>query len=318
MRTQQRKRFETVLMNKPMCENIRPESGIARKKRKNWTHRVKPHRLHPKLQRVALRTIDAPSDEVSYAIDQIHVERTKTHARGSTAYGYQLEQRKKFRWFYGGVSTRYVQALLRTTSSDSEVFQTLERRLDVSLYRGAFFQTVDTARQWILHRRVFVNGKVAIRPSHALRPGDIVTIHPKWHTVLKRDMFERCVKFFARRSHAHSREGLGRGNAYLTRETYPNLRSVFLTKPLQTYTDTTVAWDARRVEDVHGRGLRHENTARTYVKLFHNSKVYDPISPCKPVHLEISYEIFTMVYLYVPQKMSFPSLLDIAAIRKSL
>lgn len=317
MRTQQLKRLETILMNKPVSENILPESGISNKKRKNWTKRVKPQRLQQKLQRVDTSNTYAHIDEVQYSVDQINFELKKTQSRGSTEYGYQLEQRKKFRWFYGGLSTRHVQALLRKTSSDSEVFQTLERRLDVSLYRSAFFQNVYTARQWILHRRVLVNGKVAIRPSQELRPGDIVTIHPKWHTTLKHDMFERFVKFFAHRAHAQTSGGVGRGNIYLSRDVYPNLRSMFLTKPLQTYIDSTIEYDVSRVEDLNLSVLSHENAERNYLKTFNNSKLYYPISVFKPVHLEMSYEIFTMVYLYVPQKMNFPTLLDIAMIRKS-
>jgi len=318
MRTQQLKRLETVLMNKPVSENILPESGILNKKRKNWAKRVKSQRLQQKLQRADTLNTYTYTDEVQYSIDQINFELKKTQSRGSTVYGYQLEQRKKFRWFYGGLSTRHVQALLCKTPSDSEVFQALERRLDVCLYRCAFFQNVYTARQWILHRRVFVNGKVAIRPSQTLRPGDIVTIHPKWHAALKHDMFERFVKFFARRAHAQTSGGLGRGSTSLSRHEYPNLRSMFLTKPVHTYTtDNTVEYDVSCTEDLNLNMLSHENTARNYLKIFNNSKLYYPISPFKPVHLEMSYEIFTMVYLYVPEKMTFPTLLDIAAIRKS-
>lgn len=305
MRTKQFKRLETLLMNKPMSENLLPETGISLKRRKNQNLRVKPQRIRQKLQKLDPFKSYINSDEVQYSIDQINFELKKVQSRNITEFGYQLQQRKKFRWFYGGLSTRYVQKLLQSTQSDIEVLQTLERRLDVSLYRCGFFQSVYAARQWILHGRVFVNGKCSLRPSHELRPGDIITIDQKWHSLLKQQIFERFVKFFKNLS-----------NVRKFTETYPNVRSIFLSKPLYTY---SIDLFNNEVSDVLKRfdSLKHDKTSRNYLKLFTNSTLYYPISPMKPLHLEVSYDIFAMVYLYAPQKITFPALLDIAAIRKS-
>lgn len=305
MRTKQFKRLETLLMNKPVSENLLPETGISLKRRKNQNQRVKPQRIRQKLHKLDPFKSYVNSDEVHYSIDQINFEVKKAQSRNLTEFGYQLQQRKKFRWFYGGLSTRYVQKLLQSTQSDTEVLQNLERRLDVSLYRCGFFQSVYAARQWILHDRVFVNGKCATRPSHELRPGDVITIDQKWHSLLKQHIFERFVKFF---------KNLNEVRKFT--ETYPNVRSIFLSKPLHKY---SIDLFKDELSDVLNSfdSLNHDKTSRNYLKLFTNSSLYYPISPMKPLHLEVSYDIFSMVYLYVPQKMTFPALLDIAAIRKS-
>jgi ribosomal protein S4 len=183
----------------------------------------------------------------------------------------------------------------------------LERRLDISLYRCGFFPSVYAARQWILHRRVFVNGKLSLRPSQVLKPGDIVTIDQKWHNLLKQQIFDRFIQFFKNLSDVHK----------LPQE-YPNLRSIFLTKPLHNYDVVEIQDEnVKSLNNLQDIKLNHDNTSRNYQKLFTNSTLYSSISPIKPVHLEISFDIFSFIYLYAPQKMAFPMLLDLAAIRKS-
>jgi ribosomal protein S4 len=285
MRTKQFKRLESLLMNKTVSENLRPETGLALKKRKNTNQQLKQQRISQKLQKLNILNTFSP--------------------RAMSEFGYQLQQRKKFRWFYGGLSTRYVQKLLKSVQSDVEIFQTLERRLDISLWRCGFFPSVYAARQWILHKRVYVNGKAAVRPSYPLKPGDIVTIDQKWQDVLKQQIFERFVKFFK-----------NLGDIRKLNHEFPNLRTLFLTQPLATYSVAALQ-NASIEQTTNLSELKHDNTARNYHKQFVNSPLYNPISPMKPVHLEISFDIFSFVYLYVPQKMAFPMLIDLAAIRKS-
>lgn len=305
MRTKQFKRLESLLMNKTVSENLRPETGLALKKRKNTNQQLKQQRISQKLQKLNILNTFSQRDEIQYSIDQINFELKKNQPRAMSEFGYQLQQRKKFRWFYGGLSTRYVQKLLKSVQSDVEIFQTLERRLDISLWRCGFFPSVYAARQWILHKRVYVNGKAAVRPSYPLKPGDIVTIDQKWQDVLKQQIFERFVKFFK-----------NLGDIRKLNHEFPNLRTLFLTQPLATYSVAALQ-NASIEQTTNLSELKHDNTARNYHKQFVNSPLYNPISPMKPVHLEISFDIFSFVYLYVPQKMAFPMLIDLAAIRKS-
>lgn len=305
MRTNQFKRLESLLMNKPVSENLRPETGLSLKKRKNTNQQVKQQRIAQKLQKLNILNTFSQRDEIQYSIDQINFELKKNQPRAMSEFGYQLQQRKKFRWFYGGLSTRYVQRLLKSVQSDVEIFQTLERRLDISLWRCGFFPSVYAARQWILHKRVYVNGKTAVRPSHPLKPGDIVTIDQKWQDALKQQIFERFVKFFKNLE-----------NTRKLNQEFPNLRTLVLAQPLNTYSATALH-DATAEQTTNLNEFKHGNTSRNYHKQFIGSSLYNPISPMKPVHLEISFDIFSFVYLYVPQKMAFPMLIDLAAIRKS-
>lgn len=55
----------------------------------------------------------------------------------------------------------------------------LERRLDAIIYRAKFVPTVFSARQFISHGHVKVNGRRVNIPSYRVRPGDVVEIREK-------------------------------------------------------------------------------------------------------------------------------------------
>ena len=52
----------------------------------------------------------------------------------------------------------------------------LERRLDVIIYRSQFVKNILTARQLISHKKVLVNQKIISIPSYLVNPGDIISI----------------------------------------------------------------------------------------------------------------------------------------------
>lgn len=55
----------------------------------------------------------------------------------------------------------------------------LERRLDMALFRALFASSALQARQFILHGKVKVNGRVCNHPNYMLNPGDMFAVDPE-------------------------------------------------------------------------------------------------------------------------------------------
>ena len=54
--------------------------------------------------------------------------------------------------------------------------QKLEARLDTALYRTYFSYSFNNARQFISHKKVYVNNKIAQHSSYHLKKGDLITL----------------------------------------------------------------------------------------------------------------------------------------------
>ena len=68
----------------------------------------------------------------------------------------------------------------------------LESRLDVVLYRSNLFPSIYAARQYISHKKVYVNGKLVTKPGYRLRVHDIAVVsNPK---ILYLQLKERLQK----------------------------------------------------------------------------------------------------------------------------
>lgn len=91
----------------------------------------------------------------------------------------------KLRCFYGNLGARKFRRSFKSMSiSTNEVTHSfayfLESRLDVVLYRSNLFSTIYAARQYITHKKVYVNGKIVTKPGYRLRVDDVVTVsNPK-------------------------------------------------------------------------------------------------------------------------------------------
>ena len=167
----------------------------------------------------------------------------------------QLIERKKFTILYGNLTKKQLKkacykASQRPGRRNEELLLLLETRLDVVLYRTSFFKTIHSARQWINHNRITVNGQTVHLSSYAVKPGDVVSVTPKrWGAVncleTKRRGVglsscwcanhkptqqpvctfggRRCVAFwFAHQQHGHSTRWKGR-QASQRPETPPDL-----------------------------------------------------------------------------------------------
>jgi small subunit ribosomal protein S4 len=99
-------------------------------------------------------------------------------------YGIQLRAKQRMKFYYGNISERQFFNTFQLASNmkgdTSENFiGLLEARLDAVVYRANFVPTVFSARQFVNHKHVTVNGKTVNIPSYRVKVGDIIQVREK-------------------------------------------------------------------------------------------------------------------------------------------
>ena len=104
--------------------------------------------------------------------------------RKPSDFGLQLMAKQKLKGYYGNITEkqfrRYYHAAAKRKGDTSEnLIGLLERRLDAVIYRMKFVPTVFSARQFVNHGHVKVNGKRVNIPSYLVQEGDVVEVREK-------------------------------------------------------------------------------------------------------------------------------------------
>jgi small subunit ribosomal protein S4 len=99
-------------------------------------------------------------------------------------YGVQLRAKQKLKGYYANMSERqfrgiYEEARRVKGDTGATMIGLLERRLDTVIYRAKFVPTVFTARQFISHGHVTVNGRRVTVSSFRVKVGDLVEVKEK-------------------------------------------------------------------------------------------------------------------------------------------
>lgn len=99
-------------------------------------------------------------------------------------YGLQLTAKQKLKGYYGNINERqfrrlYTEAVRRRGDTSENLIGLLESRLDAVVYRMKFVPTVFSARQFVNHGHLLVNGKRVNIPSYQVKPGDVIEIRQK-------------------------------------------------------------------------------------------------------------------------------------------
>lgn len=99
-------------------------------------------------------------------------------------FGIQLSAKQKLKGYYGNISERqfrrlYTEAVRRRGDTSENLIGLLESRLDAIVYRMKFVPTVFSARQFVNHGHLLVNGKRVNIPSYQVKPGDTVELRQK-------------------------------------------------------------------------------------------------------------------------------------------
>jgi small subunit ribosomal protein S4 len=122
----------------------------------------------------------SPVNKRSYGPGQ-HGQRRK----GKTSdFGMQLIAKQKLRMYYGNITEKqfrktYTEAARRKGNTAENLIALLESRLDAIVYRSKFTPTVFSARQFVNHGHVKVNGKRVNIASYLVKPGDVVEVREK-------------------------------------------------------------------------------------------------------------------------------------------
>jgi small subunit ribosomal protein S4 len=116
-----------------------------------------------------------------YAPGQHGQRRTKI-----SEYGLQLREKQKAKFMYGvsekQFRTLFKEANRREGNTGELLIQLLEQRLDNVVYRMGFATTRASARQFVNHGHVLVDGRRVDIPSYRVNPGQKVEIREKSKT----------------------------------------------------------------------------------------------------------------------------------------
>ena len=101
--------------------------------------------------------------------------------RKPSDFGIQMAAKQKLKGYYGNITERqfrntYDEAVRRRGDTIEQLIGLLECRLDAVIYRMKFVPTVFSARQFINHGHVKVNGQRVNIPSYRVKEGDLIEV----------------------------------------------------------------------------------------------------------------------------------------------
>ena len=104
--------------------------------------------------------------------------------RRRSDYGVQLREKQKLKGYYGNITEKQFKKIFKEAErikgdTSENLIGLLERRLDAIVYRAKFVPTVFSARQFINHGHVKVNGRRVNIPSYRIKTTDIIEIKDK-------------------------------------------------------------------------------------------------------------------------------------------
>ena len=136
--------------------------------------------------------------------------------------------------FYGNLSNQnfrfYYQFAQRFRGKFSSIFLSLlERRLDIALYRLNWAPSIQSSKQLINHKKVFINFQIVSSPSYLLQPGDIISLCPQSQKSLRKQYFSSHI------------EGASSSRQFLQKKAlhfevnYKTFQAIFLYSPQQVF-----------------------------------------------------------------------------------
>jgi small subunit ribosomal protein S4 len=122
----------------------------------------------------------SPVNQRQYGPGQ-HGQRRKSKV---SDFGIQLRAKQKLKGYYGNLTEKqfsrtYEEAARRKGNTSENLIGLLESRLDAIVYRAKFTPTVFSARQFVNHGHVLVNGKRVNIASYRVKAGDIVQVRER-------------------------------------------------------------------------------------------------------------------------------------------
>ncbi|GAB3827336.1 30S ribosomal protein S4 [Pontibacter rugosus] len=109
------------------------------------------------------------------------------HGRGRrkklSEYAVQLAEKQKAKYIYGILEKQFAnlfeKAHRKGGITGENLLMLLESRLDNTVYRLGIAPTRRSARQFVLHKHITVNGEIVNIPSYSLKVGDVIAVREK-------------------------------------------------------------------------------------------------------------------------------------------
>ena len=99
-------------------------------------------------------------------------------------FGLQLRAKQKLKGYYGDLTEKQFKRIFADAArvkgdTGENLVGLLESRLDALVYRAKFVPTIFSARQFVNHGHVRVNGKKVNIPSYRVKEGDVVEVRDR-------------------------------------------------------------------------------------------------------------------------------------------
>jgi small subunit ribosomal protein S4 len=98
-------------------------------------------------------------------------------------YAIQLAEKQKAKYIYGVLEKQFRNTFKKAAAkkgiTGENLLKFLESRLDNTVYRMGITPTRRSARQFVSHCHILVNGEVVNIPSYQLKPGDVVSVRER-------------------------------------------------------------------------------------------------------------------------------------------
>lgn len=344
-----KKRFNKIFYN--FLKTDYPENLIPKKR---WTKKQKKIVFTKKVKITLKKRIQKAEDIILnknsftplkttkryylYPLEQIKHELFKRGKdyKSSSHFLHVLKERKKLSLLYGGLSNRffrkiYSQAINIQGKFTQNLILLLEKRLDVTLYRICFFNSIPSARQAISHNLILVNGKTVNISSYCVKAGDVITINEKHFNILKNKIYKNIQnKIFIRKSRFILSPGLLANYLKSFKKDKKSLL-YFLQNNTQSTLQLDLLNNLSKIEkcclyrNIEKWNYSEKQKYKYCLYKEHLSKhrshrqtlIGMRYSAMKPIHVEVSYKVLTAIILFSPLKVSFPALLDLELIKRS-
>ena len=166
------KKQRTKLLYKkllPLKKNIQNKDKLLKFKKKKWQN----------LQRLILKFRKQKFyDPISQFLSNFKNFFNKK-------FKHNLQNKQRLSFYYGALRKTYLRRIVKATLNGFKkrnihatvlFIEKLETRLDTALYRTYFSYSFNNARQFISHKKVYVNNKIAQHSSYQLKKGDLITL----------------------------------------------------------------------------------------------------------------------------------------------
>jgi small subunit ribosomal protein S4 len=105
-----------------------------------------------------------------------------------TGFGTQLREKQKAKRIYGLMERQFANYVTKASGAKGNTAemlqQLLEMRLDNAVYRLGVVESRQTARQFVTHGHVLVNGKKLDIPSYQVEVNDIISFTPAFQEII--------------------------------------------------------------------------------------------------------------------------------------